>query len=296
MVGNIIYNTNYLLLSEENWKPRFSISMLASIAVHVAFAMLITFSYSEPEIREKKAPPVMDVVLLDENSTNTDESPNDAKTIANKNNTGQMSDAMDNRTRAARSPNLAGKQPQKKPQPTMPKMAQAPVQPKQQTKKEASIIAKNDDSSASLFPIEQAPEEEHKTKPNAVPNIPLANLLPPSAALTELSREFDRERRMKQMLSKEADIGINTKEAKYAPYAQGLVRSLEEQWRPDHSNVTQLTTDERKVLLSVSIANNGELADIKLIQPSPSSTLNDSAIAAVHAAAPFKPLPSSWGL
>jgi len=101
---------------------------------------------------------------------------------------------------------------------------------------------------------------------------------------------------MKQMLSKEADIGINTREDKYAPYAQGLVRALEEQWRPQGTNLAQLAEDERKVLMRVSIEHNGELGSIKILRPSPSPELNASAVEAVHKAAPFSPLPNSWGL
>jgi TonB family protein len=101
---------------------------------------------------------------------------------------------------------------------------------------------------------------------------------------------------MKQLLSKEADIGINTRESKYAPYAQGLVRALEEQWRPKDLIIAELAPNQRKVLMRVSIGLSGELMDIKILRPSPSAELNESAVAAVYKAAPFKPLPSSWGL
>ncbi len=270
--------------------------MLASIAVHLTFAWLISFNIPEPTIPEKKSPPVMDVVLLDESQTSKDSPENDAQTIANKNSSGQQQNAQDNRTRAARAPNTNGKRPPEKPRPMMPKASKVPPVPKQESKKNARLLTRDNQQAPALLPPEQTPTEKMKAAATHVPYIPLANLLPPSAALTQLSREFDRERRMKQLMSKEADIGINTREAKSAPYAQGLVRSLEEQWRPDNHSLRSLSADERKVLMSVSIANNGELADLKLVQPSPSRELNDSAIAAVHAAAPFKPLPSSWGL
>ncbi|MCF6208290.1 MAG: TonB family protein [Ghiorsea sp.] len=164
-----------------------------------------------------------------------------------------------------------------------------------QNKRNARILSRESDVPSLLTP-HKTPKIAKKPTAKPTPYIPLANLMPASAALTQFSREFDRERRMKQLLSKEADIGINTREAKYAPYAQGLVRALEEQWQPAGERMNELSQNERRVLMRVSIENNGELGGIKIVQPSPSRALNDSAIAAVHAAAPFKPLPSSWGL
>ncbi len=295
-MGNIIHNHNHQMRGRVSRTKRFSLAMLASITVHVLFAMMITFDFSDRPIPKKKSPPVMDVVLLDESQISNDSSPSDARTIANKNSSGQQQDANDSRTRAARSPQAGDKQLPRKPRPMMPKQPKTPPVPQQQAKQNARILSREDDSSAQLLPPELKAMEEKKTAAAPVPDIPFANLLPPSAALTQLSREFDRERRMKQLMSKEADIGINTREAKYAPYAQNLVRSLEEQWQPGRENIEQLSANDRKVLMSVSIAHNGELAEIRMIQPSPSQALNDSAIAAVHAAAPFTPLPSSWGL
>jgi protein TonB len=98
------------------------------------------------------------------------------------------------------------------------------------------------------------------------------------------------------MLNKSADIPINTRQAKYAPYAHSLVRALENQWRPGQADYSAYTEDDRKVLMRVTIKGNGDLGGLEILRPSPIQQLNDSAVAAVHAAAPFKPLPSSWGL
>ena len=295
-MGSTIQENSDKILIVADKRSRFSVAFLASVLVHLLLVWMITANIAQPPISKKKTPPIMDVVLLDESQVSNTEPENDAKTIANKNSKGNMPNAQDSRTRAARSPSTGQQNQPKKPQPLSPERPKTPPIPKQTQKKNARIISREDDNSPSLLPPEQAPEEEKKTAAKPVPNIPFANLLPPSAALTQLSREYDRERRMKQMMSKEADIGINTREAKYAPYAQGLVRALEEQWKPAGDNLGQLTQDDRRVLMRVSIENNGELGDIRIIQASPSRELNDSAVSAVHASAPFKPLPSSWGL
>jgi TonB family protein len=115
-------------------------------------------------------------------------------------------------------------------------------------------------------------------------------------ALAELSRDFDRERRLKKMLTREADVPINTREAKFAPYAQQLIRTLEEQWRPGKANYEEFTELERRALLKLTIDHDGSLANVEILRPSPIDQINESAVAAIHAATPFRPLPSVWGL
>jgi len=136
-----------------------------------------------------------------------------------------------------------------------------------------------------------------KPKPKRLPQqIPLADLMPSSMALAQLSRDYERERLQKTMQSREADIPINTREAKYAPYAHQLVRALEEQWRPGQANYREHSADERQALLRLTIERDGSLGGVEILRPSPIPQLNESAIAAIHAAAPFRPLPGAWGL
>jgi TonB family protein len=115
-------------------------------------------------------------------------------------------------------------------------------------------------------------------------------------ALSELSRDFQRERRMKQKLNREADVPINTREAKYAPYAQSLVRVLEEQWRPGQANYQEFPEEARRSLMRLTIESNGDLGGVEILRPSPIPQINESALRAIQSAAPFRPLPSSWGL
>ncbi len=124
----------------------------------------------------------------------------------------------------------------------------------------------------------------------------MANLMPSSMAMAELSRDFARERRLKTMLAHEADIPINTRKVKFAPYAHLLVRALEEQWRPGQANYSQYPVEERRALMRLTIERDGSLGGVEILRPSPIRQLNESAVAAIHAAAPFRPLPRSWGL
>ncbi|MDX8380587.1 MAG: TonB family protein [Ghiorsea sp.] len=290
-------NPTFVALDFNIPKKKYALALLASLTVHIALLLLIQFRDNQAPIVEKQAPHIMDVALLDESPNKTKTSPTDAKVIANRNNAGNQKNAHDKANRAARAPAAKQSQPNKnKPLPLAPEAPRTPPIPSPQQKSNSRIISRKNDNSASLLPPDKQFNEDKKPQSKPAPYVPLANLLPSSSALTQLSRDFDRERRMQQLLSKEADIGINTRESKYAPYAQGLVSALEEQWRPKDLIVAELAPNERKVLMRVSIGNNGELVDLKILQPSPSSELNESAIAAVYKAAPFKPLPSSWGL
>jgi TonB family protein len=275
---------------------RFIIAFAASIAVHVLLAFMITLSHHDTPLPKKKTPQFMDVVLLDNNKPSI-KAPKNAKTVSNRSAKGGSSSAKDRTTRAAKSPS-PGMQKNKR-KPTPPQTPKTPIpKPASSTKRQRIIATHRDNANNRIHAKQPQPTKKkiHKPTPPTPKHIPLANLMPSSMALSELSRDFERERRMKQRLSREADIPINTKEVKYAPYARSLVRTLEEQWRPGKADYDKYGERARQVLMRVTIESNGELGNLEILRPSPIATLNESAIRAIHDAAPFKPLPSSWGL
>lgn len=277
-------------------QKRMSLSFAASLTAHLLLALLIVIAHTDKPTPKKQPPEVMDVVLLDPQKTPKQSPAKDAKAISNRSAEGGNSKAKDRTTRSAKAPVLGEHQQKPKPaQPTLPKQAQAtPTKPNQRTRTLAKRDLKNN---APSQPPEMPKKQNKQLTTKELQNIPLNNLLPSSMALAELSRDFERERRMKQFLNKEADIPVNTKEAKYAPYMQAMVRSLEEQWRPGgQSDFKKYDDDARKLLMRITIESNGSLSNLEILRPSPIAALNESAIAAIHAAAPFRPLPSSWGL
>ena len=277
-------------------QKRMSISFAASIGAHLLLALLIVVAQSDRPLPKKQPPEVMDVVLLDPEKNIIKSPTKDAKAISNRSAEGGSSKAKDRTTRSAKAPILGEQQRKPKPaMPTPPKQAQTPAPtPNQRTRTLAKRDLKNN---ALSLPPEMPKKPEKKITKKDMQNIPLNNLLPSSMAMAELSRDFERERRMKQFLNKEADIPVNTREAKYAPYMQAMVRSLEEQWRPGgQSDFKKHDEDARKLLMRITIESNGSLSNLEILRPSPIAALNESAIAAIHAASPFRPLPSSWGL
>jgi len=285
-------------------QKRFSFSFAASLAVHILLLILFTVYQHDKPLPKKGMPKIMDVVLLDEKKTPPKKANKDARTIANRNAVGGSNKARDKRTRHAKAP-ARRPQPKPMPKPAPPKVQATPTPPKPRKAppaREMPTLAKRapvPTRQRHIIPKAKPVRKKivrKKTPPVAKRQVPLANLMPSAMALSQLSRDFERERRMKQRLTREADIPINTKQVKYAPYAHALVRALEDQWRPGRANYDQYSEHARQALVKLTIEHDGSLGGIEILRPSPIARINESAIEAIRAAAPFRILPSSWGL
>lgn len=272
---------------------RIGVALAASIAVHLLLVLFLGMTHHETPLPKKKAPQIMDVVLLDKDKKVNKQTLKDAKTISNRNATGGSKQAEDRVTRHARAP-VTGQQ--ERPTPAPPQQPKTPPPPPVQEQRTRLLAKRGPEPDMQPKPVKKMPPVKQKKPEVPVKQVPLSNLMPSAMALSQLSRDFQRERRMKQKLSREADIPINTRQAKYAPYAQALVRALEEQWRPGQASYDKYPDDARRSLIKLTIERNGDLAGVEILHPSPIAQINDSAVEAIHAAAPFKVLPTSWGL
>jgi len=278
---------------KEHKRRRFSLSFAASLLTHALLALLITWQHIDRPLPKPKLPEQLDVVLLNPQTRTAPTPPEKADAISNLTARGGNTRARDRVERRARSPFAGQKQ---KPLPTLPQLPSRPKPvPAPKPERRTRTLARR---GMSLEPEAQKNPWRQQKKKNKrkLPDVPLANLMPSSMALAQLSRETDRERRLKSLLSREDDVPINTREAKYAPYARQLVAALEEQWRPGQANYNEFPDDERRSLMRITIESNGELSRVEILRPSPIYQLNETAVAAIHAAAPFRPLPSAWGL
>ena len=286
---------------------RIGASFAASVATHLLLAALIAVAAIDRPKQAPEEPQTMDVVLLDDKKESSKKAEKDAKAIANITAKGGSPDASDRVTRQAQAPVIG---PQTAPMPTPPRPEQqpkAPLPPEQQQR--PRMLAKRGPKPESM-PSDKPPEPKAKSKPVKKPEpvkkakpkpvdkeqVELSKLMPSAMALSQMANKPQRERRMKQEMSREADVPINTREAKYAPYAHALVRALEEQWRPGQANYQEFPEDARRSLIRLTIEKNGDLGGVEILRPSPIPEINESAVKAIHAAAPFKVLPSSWGL
>ncbi|RLL52172.1 hypothetical protein D8Y20_07765 [Mariprofundus sp. EBB-1] len=279
-------------------QQRFTLALAASIAAHLLLAVLIVTSTHDKPLPKKEQPQIMDVTLLDDDKKPSKKANKDARTLSNKNATGSSRNARDRVTRKAKAPVPPNPQQSKKKPAPRPKVVKqqptpAPEKPKQTR---SSVITKRSEKTEHQKPIKTPKVIKKKLVEKPRKQVPLANLMPSAMALSQLSQDFERERRMKQTLNREADIPINTRQAKYAPYAQSLVRALEDQWRPGKANYEKFSEQARRSLIKLTIEHDGSLGGIEILRPSPIPQINESAIKAIKDAAPFKGLPSSWGL
>jgi len=268
---------------------RWSVSLTASILCHLLLAVLLIWKVADQNLPKPKPPENMDVVLLDPEKKPSKALPDKADAISNKTAQGGNTTGQDLLTRHARSPAVST---QHLPQPPVPKVQKRPPAAPATKEHRLETLSKRKltrDTSSAKPPIKK---KDKKTIEKPL----LRNLMPSSISLAQLSSKIDRKRQLKKLMSREAEIPINTREVKYAPYAHAVVRALEEQWRPGQANYSAHPEHERQVLMKMTIEGNGDLGKLEMIRPSPISSLNKSAVEAIHAASPFKPLPSSWGL
>jgi len=288
-------------------RRRWSFSFTASVLCHLLVAILLTWKLAEQPLPKPKLPETMDVVMLKPEVKPSKTPPKKADAISNKTVRGGNRTAQDRLTRAARSPVIMTKPLPRPSAPRLPAPPPIPPEPKRQMQNLARRKPKPKSKQRQPVLAQRGPEPKPESKPRPPkrkrqvqkkpPSLPrLKNLMPSSTMLAQRSKIFDRERRMKKLMSREAEVPINTRDVRFAPYAQSLVHALEEQWRPGQANYITYPEQARQVFMKITIEGNGDLGKLVIVKPSPIPGLNDSAIRAVHDASPFKPLPSSWGL
>jgi protein TonB len=84
-------------------------------------------------------------------------------------------------------------------------------------------------------------------------------------------------------------VGLNTTDPQYVTYFGSIKRSIEVEWQ--YPEMALRYGLQGKLLLQFAILNNGELESVQVRQSSGSHVLDEEALRAVKAAAPFKPIP-----
>ena len=78
------------------------------------------------------------------------------------------------------------------------------------------------------------------------------------------------------------------KDANLGPYLDGLRQEVIQQWNPERPDSSKQT------IVSFAINRTGEVRDLRILQPSGSTILDQAALQAVQRSSPFKPLPRSY--
>ncbi len=89
-------------------------------------------------------------------------------------------------------------------------------------------------------------------------------------------------------------MDLNTTEYKYLSYFLKLKRQIEGVW--NYPKESRLRGEQGELLLVFTLTSDGNLQEVKLLQPSGYVRLDDEAVRAIKVAAPFSPFPSTWEL
>ncbi|MDQ6961392.1 MAG: TonB family protein [Mariprofundaceae bacterium] len=252
-----------------------AITIVVSILLHLLFMQLFSYEQEKQQQKVEKKPEktIMDVALLAPEVPKKKEEPKKAAAIADKN------------QKVEKEPEKKVLRPKKEPQ-------KKPVEAvKKERKKVQSPKPKQPDK------VEEQVNQVVKKEAEKKLYKPLSeiNLDPSSDSINKIAQQKPQQHRLKSMLSSEANIPINTREEKYAAYAHALVVALEEQWQPGKDDYQAYPEMDRRVLLRITINRKGQLERVVILRASPLEHLNKSALKALRDAAPYRPLPLSWG-
>lgn len=99
---------------------------------------------------------------------------------------------------------------------------------------------------------------------------------------------------LREDLPEEETVNLNTREFKYISYFSKIKSKIELVW--NYPEIAVMRGEQGTVHLKFTIVEDGRLEDVQLIKSSGYPVLDEEAIRAVRMAAPYPPLPRSWGL
>jgi TonB family protein len=86
-----------------------------------------------------------------------------------------------------------------------------------------------------------------------------------------------------------APVSLNTRDPIFVSYFNKIKQSIESEW--EYPELALRYGLQGKLSLEFTIANDGQLAQLRLVRSSGSQLLDEEAIRAIKAAAPFPPIP-----
>jgi periplasmic protein TonB len=182
-------------------------------------------------------------------------------------------------------------QPQQAPQKKQQKVEKKQDKPKkEEPRKKPTRIA-----SVPKEILKESEMPEKELKENKTPEISKEQLFNSSpsqfAQEQKSSRDFFGAR---DVHKKEDTVDLNTTEFRYLSYFLKLKRQIEGVW--NYPEASRMRGEQGELLLIFTIRSDGYIEDVKLLNTSGFSRLDDEAIRAIRVAAPFSPFPQSWDL
>lgn len=169
-----------------------------------------------------------------------------------------------------------------------------PKQPTRPSRAPAIIAKKNSPILEERPPAPQAPTPQREAKPEAP--------RPPDSVREKIAITERRLPSLKELLppltwssperpdrGRDGPVHLNTSNPQYITYFGSIKRAIELVWEyPEPALRYGL---QGKLLLEFSVLANGKLASARIIRSSGSNLLDEEALRAVQAAAPFSPIP-----
>lgn len=170
----------------------------------------------------------------------------------------------------------------------------APTRPS----KSPSIIAKKDSpivvAKSSAPRDKTAPNPDSRTEPLAVPPPTPRETIPEQSVVAERPLPSVKDLLPSATWSasnarNDAPISLNTKDPVYVTYFNKLKQLIESQW--EYPELALRYGLQGRLSLEFTIGANGELEQLRLVRSSGSQLLDEEALRAIKAAAPFPPIP-----
>jgi protein TonB len=154
----------------------------------------------------------------------------------------------------------------------------------------ATQAAPEPDKTPSKFEKDRVGEQPVNPRPRRIedeaitsrPLPTLKDLLPP-VYMSSAERNQNREN----------PVRLDSQEPRYVPYLTTVKQAIDIVWI--YPEIAKRYGLQGKLLLEFTVAGDGQLEELRLIRSSGSSILDEEAMRAVQAAAPFRPIPRSMG-
>ena len=121
---------------------------------------------------------------------------------------------------------------------------------------------------------------------------PPLNFMPSMNNLTRWDRL--RRNQISSSVQSEETVSLNTRKVRYVAYFSQLKKRLEQGW--SYPSQAKKNKQSGNANLQFTIRRDGHLLYVKILRTSGTPVLDDSAVRAVHNAAPFAPFPGDWSL
>ncbi|MFI5322257.1 MAG: energy transducer TonB [Thermodesulfobacteriota bacterium] len=288
--------------------------VIGSIFFHLLLlALILVYQYEYLDKlpkNQKKEPQYIDITELPVPKEKETKPPENTKRLAERSHIAEEEKTRDEFTK--RSANI--------PPPPKPATPQKPIQenkkqePKKSTKQPETKVAKRPkqektgqavvseksirNKTLASLPKEQYKESTSGTKSGnsqskPVPNISREDLfsnVPRSFPSASQGQDYLGDRDVNK---REDTVELSTTEFKYLSYFAKLKSQIEGVW--NYPEESRNRGEEGQLFLIFTIKRNGELANIQLLSSSGYVRLDNEAIRAIRAAAPYSPFPEGWG-